>query len=89
MTATNKELDSNFENPIVKQIISIIDDIRPYLNMDGGDISFVKYEDGCVYVKLLGACAHCMSQDDTINEGILLMIQESVPEVKQVINVLL
>lgn len=72
---------------IEAKIIEIIEEIRPYLNLDGGDISFVKYEDNCVYVKLLGACAHCIGQDETLNNGILLLIQESVPEVKEIVNV--
>ena len=54
-------------NSIVTKIIEVIEEIRPYLNLDGGDISFVKYEDHCVYVKLLGACSHCMAQDETLN----------------------
>ena len=57
--------------------------------MEGGDISFVKFEEGYVYVKLLGACAHCISQDETLNEGILFMLQEEIPEIKGIINVLL
>jgi len=76
-------------NSIVTKIIEVIEEIRPYLNLDGGDISFVKYEDHCVYVKLLGACSHCMAQDETLNQGILVMIQEVVPEVQEIINVLL
>lgn len=81
--------DSNSIRNIEKKIISIIDEIRPYLNMDGGDISYVKYENGCLYVKMLGACAHCMAQDNTLNDGLLCMIQEEIPEVKEIINVLL
>jgi len=74
---------------IEKQIIEIIEEIRPFLNMDGGDISFIKFEDGCVYVKLLGACSHCMAQDETLNEGILMMIREKIPQVNNIVNVLL
>jgi Fe-S cluster biogenesis protein NfuA len=73
----------------VNKIKELLEDIRPYLNMDGGDISFVKYENEYVYVKLLGACAHCIAQDETINDGILFMLQEEIPEIKGVINVLL
>ena len=80
---------SNQMSDTEKKIIAIIDEIRPYLNMDGGDISFVKYEDGCLYVKMLGACAHCMAQDNTLNDGLLFMIQEEIPEVKEIVNVLL
>ena len=70
-----------------EKIIEIINDIKPYLNMDGGDIDFIKYEDGYVYVKLFGACSHCGYQDITLNDNILEIIKESYPEVKGIINV--
>ena len=70
-----------------KIIKEIIDDIRPYLNADGGDIEFIKYEDNYVYVKLFGACSHCGYQDFTLNDNILELIKEKVPEVKSLINV--
>ena len=68
-------------------IIEIINDLRFYLNADGGDIEYLKYEDDYVYVKLYGACSHCGFQDVTLNDNILLVIQEKYPEVKGVINV--
>lgn len=70
-----------------KKIIDIINGLRPYLNIDGGDIEFVKYEDNILYIKLIGNCAHCLMQDDTLNNGILKLIQEEIPEVKEIINV--
>ncbi len=82
------EINEN-KRSIEQRIIDVIEEIRPFLNMDGGDISFVRYENGLVYIKLLGACAHCIAQDETINNGVLLMLQEHIPEVKDVINVLL
>ena len=71
------------------RIKAVLEDLRPYLNMDGGDIEFVKYDEDekIVYVKMYGACAMCMMQDDTLESGILASIQEIVPEVKTVINV--
>lgn len=74
---------------LVKQIQEKLEEIRPFLNMEGGDISFVKYEDHCVYVKLLGTCAHCVGQDETLKEGVLSLLQEISPEIEDVINVLL
>jgi len=75
--------ESNYTN-IEKDIIDIINDLRLYLNADGGDIEFIKYEDSYVYVKLYGACSHCGFQDITLNDNILLVIQEKHPEVKGV-----
>ena len=54
----------------VKIIKEAIEDLRLFLNMDGGDIEFIKYEDGYVYVKLTGACAHCGFQDVTLKDNI-------------------
>ena len=79
----------NQENSIKKQIKEKLEEIRPFLNMEGGDITFIKYEDHCVYVKLLGACAHCIGQDETLIEGVLSLLQEISPEIEDVINVLL
>lgn len=70
-----------------EKIKEMIEQIRPYLNMDGGDIEFLKYEDNIVYIKLLGACTDCLMQDDTINEGLLSMFQEEIKEIKGIINV--
>lgn len=71
----------------IELIKEVINDIKPYLNNDGGDIEFIKYEDNYVYVKLFGACSHCGYQDYTLNNGILELIQEKVPEVISIINV--
>ena len=69
------------------KIKEVINKLRPYINMDGGDIEFIKYEDGYVYLKLTGACSSCMYQDDTINDGVLEMFKNEIPEIKGVINV--
>ena len=60
------------------KIKSIIEEIRPYLNMDGGDIEFIKYEDKYVYVKLSGHCLDCMDQDFTLKNYILSMLQNEI-----------
>lgn len=70
-----------------KMIVDIIEDLRPYLNSDGGDIEFIKYEDDYVYVKLFGACSHCGYQDYTLNDNILEIIKERIPSIKGIINV--
>ena len=70
-----------------EKIKEIINKLRPYLIGDGGDIEFVKYEDGIVYIKMLGACAGCALIDYTLKDGIEMAIKEEVPEVKEVRNV--
>lgn len=70
-----------------EKIKKIIDEIRPYLNSDGGDIEFIKYANKYVYVKLLGGCAHCAHRNETIKFGIFEAIKEKYPEVEGIINV--
>ncbi len=72
---------------IENKIKDLLNDLRPYLNSDGGDIEFIKYEDHEVYIKLSGACGDCMFQDDTIQNGILAYIKSEIPEVENIINV--
>ena len=69
------------------RIRAIIDKIRPFLINDGGNLEFVKFEDGVVYVKLLGACADCAMMDITLKDGIEELIINEIPEVKEVRNV--
>lgn len=71
---------------VQEKIINIINMLKPFLATEGGDIEFVKYEDGIVYIKMLGACAECMYVDDTISSSIESTIMEEVPEVKGVVN---
>ena len=61
----------------IKLIKQTIKKLRPYLNADGGDLDFVKFEDGIVYVKLLG----CSSSDDTITNSVEALLLEEVPGV--------
>ena len=70
-----------------EKIKEIIEKLRPFLISDGGNIEFIKYEKGKVYIKMLGACAGCELIDYTLKEGIESAIKEEVPAVKEVINI--
>ena len=70
-----------------KKILEVLDQIRPYLNSEGGDVEFIKYEDKYVYIKFYGACVNCALADVTIEDGIYASIKEVLPECKGVINV--
>lgn len=72
---------------IVKQIITVLEKIRPFLNRDGGDVEFVKFENGIVYVKMIGACAGCDLIDSTLQDGIATLLMEEVPGVVAVKNI--
>lgn len=70
------------------RILEIIDQLRPFLISDGGNLEFVSFEDGIVYVKLGGACIDCDFMEITLKEGIEQMIINEIPEVKEVRNIL-
>ena len=72
---------------VEKRINEEIDKLKPYLQNDGGNIEFIKFEDGIVYVKLTGACAGCSMIDVTLKEGIEAAIMSEVKNVRGVINV--
>jgi len=72
---------------IEEKIIDVINKLKPFLNSDGGDIEFIKYENGIVYIRMTGACANCDLIDVTLNEGVEYALKEAIPEVKSIINI--
>ncbi len=66
------------------KIKEVIAEIRPFIQSDGGDIEFIKYEDDVVYVKLSGACQGCQMAHITLKEGVETAIKNEVPSVKAV-----
>ena len=81
------KVEEKKKNEEETKIIEIINKLRPFLVMDGGDLEFIKYEDNIVYIKLVGACANCYMLDYTLKEGIETAIKEEVTSVKEVVNV--
>ena len=74
-------------NDIEEKIKTEIEKIKPYLQADGGSIEFIKFENGIVYVKLIGTCSHCSMIDVTLKEGIEEILVNEIPEVQSVIRV--
>lgn len=72
---------------IEEQIKNVIHKLRPYLQRDGGDIEYVDFKDGIVYVRMLGACAGCTMIDDTLKDGVEQILMEEVPGVLEVQNI--
>lgn len=72
---------------IENKINEVLNKLRPYLIDDGGNIEFVKFENGIVYVHMTGACSNCHMMDYTLKEGIETVLIEEIPEVKEVINI--
>ena len=75
------------KDDVIERIKKAIEDMRIYINMDGGDIEFIKYEKKIVYVKLTGACQNCMYSDDTLQNGVYETLKNDIPEIEGVINV--
>ncbi len=70
---------------IVARVKDIIDsDVRPYIEMDGGRIDFVRYDGGTVYVRLSGACHTCPSSTLTLKGGVERTLRRHIPEVESV-----
>mgnify|MGYP000845256187 FL=1 len=72
---------------IEKQVKEILHKVRPYLQRDGGDVKYVKYEDGIVFVSMLGACVGCSALDSTLKDGIEAILLEEVPGIIGVENI--
>ena len=66
------------------EINKTLDKIRHFLQKDGGDIKFVSFADGVVYVQMHGACAGCSFANDVIKELVEVILTEEVPGVKEV-----
>ena len=73
-------------NLVEEKIIKILNKIRPYLNSEGGDLQYIGFEDGIVYVRMLGACVDCAGLDSTLKDGIEALLVENIPEVIEVRN---
>lgn len=73
---------------IEDKIREILDrEIRPAVAMDGGDITFEKFENGTVYLYLQGSCSGCPSSTATLKMGIENRLKEAIPEVQEVVSV--
>lgn len=68
----------------VEEIKQTINKIRPYLQRDGGDVEYVDFKDGIVYVKMLGACVGCGLIDDTLKDGIEAILLEEIEGITEV-----
>lgn len=61
-----------------KEIVAVLEKIRPYIQRDGGDLEYVSFVDGIVTIRMLGACSDCLSLDDTISMGVEALLLEEV-----------
>jgi Fe-S cluster biogenesis protein NfuA len=65
-----------------EKVMEALNAIRPYLQMDGGDVELVDIVDGIVKVRLRGACSGCPGASMTLKMGVERVLREKVPEIK-------
>jgi len=71
-----------------EQIKSALENVRPSLQADGGDVEFVAMsDDGVVSVKLTGSCGGCPMSQMTLKMGIESYLKKEIPEVSSVVSV--
>lgn len=71
------------------KVEAALEEIRPFLQSDGGDISLVSIDEGgtVVRVQLQGACVGCSVNQMTLKSGVEMTIKKHAPQIEQVINV--
>ena len=70
-----------------EKVEAVLDQIRPALLADGGNVQLVDVKEGVVTVRLIGACGGCAMATMTLRHGIERVLKEQVPEVKEVVAV--
>lgn len=76
------------DSETVTKIKEILDrEIRPSVAMDGGDITFDRYEGGVVYLAMQGSCSGCPSSTATLKMGIETRLKAAIPEIQEVVSV--
>ena len=79
---------SEVKSPIYDQVAEAIQQVRPALQRDGGDVELVNVtDDGTVQVELQGACKGCPMSQMTLSLGIEKFLKERIPEVSRVVQV--
>jgi Fe-S cluster biogenesis protein NfuA len=70
---------------IAEQIEAVLKDLRPAILQDGGDIHFVRFENGTVFVRLHGACVSCPISFITLKMGLEAQLKEKIPGIESVV----
>ena len=72
------------ETSVTQEIRDTLAELRPLIAMHAGDIEFVKFENGVVYVRMLGACQGCPLSQLTLKAGVEELLKERVQGVERV-----
>jgi Fe-S cluster biogenesis protein NfuA len=81
-----QQLSYKLESSIRDKVEVILEKLRPYLQIDDGDVEFVRFEDDTrtLVLRLLGNCTHCPMAMMTLRGGIERFILKDIPEVRRV-----
>ena len=78
-------MSENNKEELSKKVMNVLEQIRPYLQQDGGDIKFIEItDDNVVNVELLGACGSCPYSTMTLKNGVETAVLKALPEIKSV-----
>ena len=75
------------KSDLKQKIENALEEIRPFLKNDGGDISLVEINDKIVKVKFEGACTSCSVNQMTLKTGVEMTIKKHAPEIENVVNI--
>ena len=79
---------ANNKEELIQKVQNILEQVRPYLQQDGGDINFVELtEDNVVNVELTGACGSCPFSTMTLKNGVEATLRKALPEIKEVVAI--
>ncbi|MEC9108458.1 MAG: NifU family protein [Bacteroidota bacterium] len=70
-----------------EKVENALEEIRPFLKNDGGDISLIEIKNNTVKVRLEGACTSCSVNQMTLKTGVEMTIKKHAPEIQNVVNV--
>jgi Fe-S cluster biogenesis protein NfuA len=76
------------DKKIIDKVEEALNQVRPYLESDGGDIRLIEVTDNYVVkVKLLGACGDCQVSMMTLKAGVEQAVKKLLPQVKEVVDI--
>ena len=75
------------DNPLFQRVEDALNNIRPYLEADGGNVKILEIKNNIVTLELLGACGSCPMSTMTLKAGVEESIKRAVPEITEVLSI--
>jgi Fe/S biogenesis protein NfuA len=86
--AISGRVAADLSGPVAERVIAVLEEqVNPSIAMHGGHAELVAIEDEIAYLRLSGGCQGCGLAQVTLSQGIAVAIQDSVPEITQVVDV--